>query len=72
MIDITPIANKLKYMIAMHKFFISESKSFMKGTSRFFYYGYYLIAYIKFMDYCHKDYVKQMKTNTSNDFKTKQ
>lgn len=35
--------------IKLHKFFIKESYSFMKGTNRVKYYLYYPIAYLRFI-----------------------
>lgn len=52
---------KIKYMIAMHRFFVTESPHYMAGTNKFAYNKQYPFAYIKFMYYCWKDYVPKIK-----------
>jgi hypothetical protein len=41
----------MKKFIELHKWFVKVSPGYMEGTSRFFYYTYYPVAYIKFMYY---------------------
>lgn len=39
----------MKKIIYLHKFFVTESPSYMKGTNKVKYYLRYPIAYVKFM-----------------------
>jgi len=41
----------MKKYLYLHKFFIEESKSYMKGTNKIEYYTKFPFAYIKFMYY---------------------